>query len=94
MSSEFDIKALPNDGGLRWYQLIPKHPGSDFQLVRIGFDKDGELSSMFLADKLDQITQLSFTHPTKNPKFAADLFTFTPPPGSGRDRAQRQVTPQ
>jgi outer membrane lipoprotein carrier protein len=81
VSSEFDIKALPNDGGLRWFQLVPKHPNGDFQLVRIGFDKDGELSSMFLADKLDQITQLSFTHPTKNPKFAADLFTFVPPAG-------------
>ena len=81
VGTEFDIKALPDDGGLHWYQLIPKHPSGDFQLVRIGFDKDGELVSMFLADKLDQITQLSFTHPTKNPKFAPDLFTFTPPPG-------------
>ncbi len=81
VSSEFDIKALPNDGGLRWFQLVPKHPTTDFQLVRIGFDKDGELTSMFLADKLDQITQLAFTHPTKNPKFAPDLFTFSPPPG-------------
>jgi outer membrane lipoprotein carrier protein len=81
VSSEFDIKALPNDGGLRWFQLVPKHSNTDFQLVRIGFDKDGELASMFLADKLDQITQLSFTHPVKNPKFASDLFTFSPPSG-------------
>ncbi|MGD0490914.1 MAG: outer membrane lipoprotein chaperone LolA [Steroidobacteraceae bacterium] len=81
VSAEFDIKALPPDGGLRWFQLIPKHPNTDFQLVRIGFDKDGELTSMFLADKLDQITELSFTHPIKNPKFAPDLFSFTPPPG-------------
>ncbi len=88
VAAEFDIKALPNEGGLRWFQLAPKHPTSDFQLVRIGFDKDGELASIFLADKLDQITQLSFTHPIKNPKFAPDLFTFTPPPGVdviGRD---------
>jgi outer membrane lipoprotein carrier protein len=49
--------------------------------VRIGFDKNGELASMFLADKLDQITQLTFTNPSKNPKFAPDLFAFTPPPG-------------
>ena len=88
VSSEFDIKALPNDGGLHWFQLTPKRPNSDFQLVRIGFDKDGELATMFLADKLDQITQVSFTHPVKNPKLAPDLFTFTPPPGVdviGRD---------
>jgi outer membrane lipoprotein carrier protein len=81
VSSQFDIKALPASGGLQWFQLIPKHPGTDFQLVRIGFDKDGELASMFLADKLNQITQLTFTHPTRNPKFAPDLFSFSPPPG-------------
>ena len=43
---------------------------------------------MFLADKLNQITQLTFTRPERNPKFATDLFSFTPPPGVdviGRD---------
>jgi len=81
LTSEFDVKALPGEGGLRWFQLVPKHPSGDFQLVRIGFDKEGELSSLFLADKLDQITQLTFTHPVKNPTFAPDFFDFTPPPG-------------
>jgi outer membrane lipoprotein carrier protein len=88
IAEQFDIKALPDEGGLRWYQLVPRHPDTDFQLVRIGFDKDGELASMFLADKLNQITQLTFTHPVKNPKLIPDLFTFSPPPGVdviGRD---------
>jgi len=88
VAEQFDIKALPDEGGLSWYQLLPKHPDTDFQLVRIGFDKDGELASMFLADKLNQITQLTFTHPVKNPKLIPDLFTFSPPPGVdviGRD---------
>jgi outer membrane lipoprotein carrier protein len=88
IADQFDIKALPDEGGLRWFQLVPKHPDTDFQLVRIGFDKDGELASMFLADKLNQITQLTFTHPVKNPKLIPDLFTFSPPPGVdviGRD---------
>jgi outer membrane lipoprotein carrier protein len=80
VSTQFDIKALPTAGGLQWFQLIPKRADTDFQLVRIGFDK-GELASMFLADKLGQVTQLTFTHPTRNAKFAADLFSFTPPPG-------------
>jgi outer membrane lipoprotein carrier protein len=88
VSEQFDIKALPDDGGLHWFQLLPKHPDTDFQLVRIGFDKDGQLASMFLADKLNQITQLTFTHPVKNPKLIPDLFSFSPPPGVdviGRD---------
>jgi len=80
VSSQFDVTALPQEGGLEWYQLIPKRPETDFQLVRIGFNK-GQLASMFLADKLNQITQLTFTHPTRNARFAADLFRFVPPPG-------------
>jgi len=88
VATQFDIKALPDDAGLHFYQLVPKHPETDFQVVRIGFDKDGELVQMFLADKLNQITQLTFSHPVKNPKFAPDLFTFSPPAGVdviGRD---------
>jgi outer membrane lipoprotein carrier protein len=80
VSSQFDVTALPPEGGLEWYQLIPKRPETDFQLVRIGF-KQGQLASMFLADKLNQVTQLTFTNPKRNAKFAADLFTFVPPPG-------------
>jgi len=80
VSSQFDVTALPPEGGLDWYQLIPRRPETDFQLVRIGF-KQGQLASMFLADKLNQVTQLTFTNPKRNAKFAADLFTFVPPPG-------------
>lgn len=88
VAGQFDIKALPESAGLHWFQLVPKRADTDFQVVRIGFDRDGDLASMFLADKLNQITQLSFTHPVRNPKFAADFFSFTPPPGVdviGRD---------
>ncbi len=65
---------------MQWFQLVPKHTDTDFQLVRIGFDK-GELRSMFLADKLNQITQLTFFNSKRNDKLAPDLFTFVPPPG-------------
>jgi outer membrane lipoprotein carrier protein len=80
LSSQFDVTALPPSDGLEWYQLIPKHADTDFQLVRIGF-RGGELASMFLADKLNQVTQLTFTNPKRNAKFAPDLFSFVPPPG-------------
>jgi outer membrane lipoprotein carrier protein len=80
VSSQFDVTALPPSDGLEWYQLIPKHTDTDFQLVRIGF-RNGDLTSMFLADKLNQVTQLSFTNSKRNAKFAPDLFTFVPPPG-------------
>ena len=80
MSSQFDVTALPPSDGLAWYQLVPKRADTDFQLVRIGF-RNGELASMFLADKLNQITQLTFANPKRNAKFAPDLFSFVPPPG-------------
>ena len=80
VGAQFNVTALPPSAGLQWFQLIPKRADTDFQVVRIGFDK-GELASMFLADKLGQVTQLTFTHPTRNAKFPADLFSFTPPPG-------------
>ncbi|MHB8720521.1 MAG: outer membrane lipoprotein chaperone LolA [Steroidobacteraceae bacterium] len=80
VSAQFDVTALAKSGGLQWFQLAPKHADTDFQLVRIGFDK-GELRSMFLADKLNQITQLTFSNSKRNVPLAPDLFTFAPPPG-------------
>jgi len=80
LGSQFDVTALPPSDGLEWYQLIPKHADTDFQLVRIGF-RHGDLASMFLADKLHQVTQLAFSNPKRNAKFASDLFSFVPPPG-------------
>ena len=80
VSSQFDVTSLPPSDGLEWYQLIPKRTESDFQLVRIGFRK-GELASMFLADKLNQITQLTFSNSQRNAKFSPGLFSFVPPAG-------------
>jgi outer membrane lipoprotein carrier protein len=80
LTSEFTIAALPPADGLDWYELVPKHPDTDFQAVRIGF-AHGELEQLLLADKLDQVTRLSFTHQQRNANFAPDLFSFTPPPG-------------
>jgi outer membrane lipoprotein carrier protein len=81
VGSQFDVTALPKSDGLEWYQLVPKHPETDFQLVRIGFDKGGDLQSMLLADKLNQITKLTFSNAKRNIKLIPDLFQFKPPPG-------------
>ncbi len=80
VGSQFTITALPPDQGLQWYQLIPKHTDTDFQAIRIGF-ADGELAQMLLADKLNQITRVTFSHAIRNVKLNPTLFTFTPPPG-------------
>jgi outer membrane lipoprotein carrier protein len=80
VGTQFNVTALAKSAGLQWFQLVPKHADTDFQLVRIGFDK-GELRSMFLADKLNQITQLTFSNSKRNLPLPADLFSFVPPPG-------------
>ena len=80
VSSQFDISALPKDHGYDWYQLIPKHPTSDFQAIRIAFSH-GELVRMLFADKLNQVTRLTFSDPQRNVALAPDLFTFKPPAG-------------
>ncbi len=81
VGTQFNVTAMPPSAGLQWFQLLPKHADTDFQVVRIGFNKSGELASMFLADKLNQITQLTFANSKRNDKFAPDLFSFVPPPG-------------
>ena len=80
VSTQFDVTVLAANQGLRWFQLVPKHSDTDFQAVRLGFDK-GELKKMLLADKLNQVTTLVFSHGARNEKFRADLFSFTPPAG-------------
>ncbi len=80
VSSQFTISALPPSDGFEWFQLLPKHPTSDFLAIRIAF-AHGELVRMWLADKLNQVTRLSFSDPKRNGTLAPDLFVFTPPPG-------------
>ncbi len=80
VSSQFVVTSLPSSESLQWFQLIPKRADTDFQAVRIGFDH-GELRKMLLADKLNQVTRLTFTNSHRNEKLSADLFSFTPPPG-------------
>lgn len=80
LDSQFDIGALPDASGLEWFQLKPKHANTDFLAVRIGFFR-GELARMQLADKMNQVTNLTFTAAKRNLVLQPDLFTFVPPPG-------------
>jgi chaperone LolA len=80
VSAEFDVKALPQKDGVEWFELRPRRHGADFLAARIGFQK-GELLRMQLADKLNQLTELSFTHAVRNQPLPGNLFSFTPPAG-------------
>ena len=80
LETQFDITGLPTEAGLEWFQLRPKHADTDFLAVRIAFQK-GELARMQLADKLNQVTSLTFSSTRRNLTLAPSLFTFAPPPG-------------
>lgn len=80
VSAEFDITALAPSDGLEWYQLRPRRNGADFIAARIGFAR-GEMVRMLLADKLNQVTRLDFSHAVRNQPLDAALFSFTPPAG-------------
>lgn len=81
VSAEFEISKLPPSDGLEWYELRPRRSGADFLAARIGFSK-GEMARMLLADKLNQLTRLDFTHAVRNQPLSAALFSFTAPPGA------------
>ena len=48
--------------------------------ARLGLSDTG-LVRMQIVDVLGQRTEIHFSDWTRNPEFAGDTFTFTPPPG-------------
>ena len=84
--SKLDRDFIVEDGGaadgLQWLLLKPKQGGEDaaFQSAKLGIGDSG-LARMEIVDALGQRTEILFTEWKRNPDFARDTFTFTPPPG-------------
>jgi len=72
---------LPKKDGLDWVEATPTDPDSQFEKMRLGFRKSNP-DTMELHDRLGQTTTIKFSRLERNPKFAADVFRFTPPPGA------------
>jgi outer membrane lipoprotein carrier protein len=64
--------------GTHWIELQPKHRGSDFSTIRLGFNS-GKLLKLELVDGLNQLTEMEFSRLELNPELMDDLFDFTPP---------------
>ena len=91
LSSQFDVTALPPSGGLEWYQLIPKHPDTDFQLVRIGF-RNGRLG-LHVPGRQAQSGHAADLHQPQAQRQTCAGFVYVRAAAGGRcDRARRQVT--
>jgi chaperone LolA len=77
----YNLDAKGAKGGLDWLEAYPRDEDSMFSKVRMGF-KGNMLDTMELYDQMGQVTVIRFGKLQRNPKLAANLFTFTPPTGA------------
>ena len=80
LERNFSITDLGAKDDLAWVELRPLAKDTSFEEVRLGFDQRN-LRVMELKDNFGQTTRLEFSHLQRNPRLAATLFEFTPPPG-------------
>lgn len=80
LERNFTITEIGAKDGLQWVELTPRGKDTSFEQVRLGFDAH-DLRVMVLKDNFGQTTRLEFSHLQHNPRLAASLFEFTPPPG-------------
>lgn len=96
LDRQFTAREGGKDGGLEWLTLTPrKAADAPFQLAKLGFGPKG-LVRMEFSDALGQRTVIAFSNWTRNPRFAASTFRFTPPKGAdvvGEVAPGAKVTP-
>ncbi len=76
----FSLESLGKRDGYEWLGVKPYDEDSLFDKVRMGFSSS-TLQVMELYDHFGQKTIIKFSDFQRDPKFAPDAFTFTPPPG-------------
>jgi chaperone LolA len=77
----FTWNDLPAADGLDWLSATPIAQETTFAQIKLGFDAKG-LAALELLDAFGQKSVVRFSNFERNPKFAADTFTFTPPKGA------------
>ncbi|HKX94767.1 MAG TPA: outer membrane lipoprotein chaperone LolA [Methylibium sp.] len=81
IDKDFDLKALPDEGGLQWAQALPRASEGSFKSLKIGF-KGHTLAAVEIVDAFGQRSRLDFSAFEANPALAAERFRFTPPAGA------------
>ena len=81
IEKSYTLNNIGNQEGLDWLEAIPKSKDTAFERVRMGFSKTG-LEAMELRDQFGQVTVIKFADIERNPKLAADAFTFAIPKGA------------
>ena len=77
---EFNTIERPQSAGQFWLRLTAKAKNPDFKYADLGF-ANNQMKTMRLVDNFGQRTDIVFSQWQRNPKLAANLFTFTPPDG-------------
>lgn len=81
LDRDFELKALPDAGGLQWAEALPKAKDGSFQSLKIGF-RGKTLAAVEIVDAFGQRSRLEFSQVEANPDLPAERFRFTPPPGA------------
>ena len=80
LDREFSVSETGEHGGLQWLKLISNAPEPEFAFAELGFDKAG-LARMRFEDALGNTTEIRFQDWQRDPRLAADAFSFSPPAG-------------
>lgn len=81
LERDFELKALPDEGGLQWAQALPRAKDGSFRSLKIAF-RGKALAAVEIVDAFGQRSRLDFSQVEANPALAAERFRFTPPPGT------------
>jgi outer membrane lipoprotein carrier protein len=81
MDKDFELAALPDQGGLAGVKATPRAKDGAFQSLNIGF-KGKELAAIDIQDSFGQHSRLDFSHMVSNPGLPDDAFVYTPPAGA------------
>jgi outer membrane lipoprotein carrier protein len=81
LDKDFELSALPSQGGLEWVRALPKVKDGSFQSVQVGF-RNGQLAAVEVLDQFGQRTLLQFARFEANANLPSATFQFKPPPGA------------
>lgn len=81
LDKEFELTALPSQGGIDWVQALPRQKDGAFQSMRIGF-RGKELAAVEILDSFGQRSRLDFSQYEANAAIPASTWRFTPPAGA------------
>jgi outer membrane lipoprotein carrier protein len=81
LERDFELSALPAEGGLGWVQALPRDKDGPIQSLRVGF-RGLELAVLELRDSFGQRSRLELRDLRLNVPVAPAAFRFTPPPGT------------